>query len=289
MTNARHAVVRAVVDEYDQVRLSDLEDRQQLRVSHTPLAHIENEAEVEGERIVALHRPRVHVRRDRRTLRLTRRSQRYDETTRRGEDLPDSVHLPAEVGVGDVGDHDDAAGELNDTRHVGERVDHVRHEPLHLRLTPPAGTYPLRHGEREHARGRDEEREHVQPAADQPHLLVGQQTRDDAVEHGCGEGGLGAIWKDMSRNHLDGAQHGVQHAHLALRPVEALRLHGVDHPHGVQRVVPALHQRQHAVVQTCQENSAVGEESGIGTLREDLLNVLFFGRNVVGVSFAFLF
>ena len=181
-------MIGVVADQVHQVGLRDLQQRQQLRLTRLSLFHIKDEPEVEREWVVALHRPRVHVRRNRWALQLTSTSQHYDETSGGGEDLANSVDFPAEVGIGDVGDHDDTGGELQDARDVGESVDDVGHTPLHLHVSRKSGGHPLGHGECEDADGRDDDGGHVQPAGNQPHLLVGQQTRHHAVQHRCGEG-----------------------------------------------------------------------------------------------------
>lgn len=116
---------------------------------------------MEWEGIIALHRPSIHIRRNRRTLHVIHTHLPYDETPCRCEDLPNSVDFPAEVGIGDIRDHDDTGGELKNTRNVRKSINDVGHTPLDLPVRENKNDHPLGHGECQHADGSDEDGEHV--------------------------------------------------------------------------------------------------------------------------------
>ena len=76
--------------------------------------------------------PRIHVRRDRRSLLLILLFDSNEESSCRGTNLADAVDLASKIGEGNVGNDDDDGSKLDDSKNNGTCINDVNDEPLGL-------------------------------------------------------------------------------------------------------------------------------------------------------------
>ena len=76
--------------------------------------------------------PRIHVRRDRRSLLFILLFDFNEESSCRGTNLADAVDLASKIGEGNVGNDDDDGSKLNDSKNNGTCINDINDEPLRL-------------------------------------------------------------------------------------------------------------------------------------------------------------
>ena len=110
LAQRRLAVIDAVRQRARNERVPQHDQRQHLRLTSSANTHIEGTAVVERERQSVLQRPREDVGRHGRSLLVIISLHSDNETTKRGHDLSQSIHLGSEVLVRAVGDEHHAVG-----------------------------------------------------------------------------------------------------------------------------------------------------------------------------------